>query len=233
MPPLTNMYARSLQHQGASRREVQDSTRERILKAAEGIFLEKGFQKATIREICGAAGANVAAVNYHFQDKEGLYVAVVGAMMERSGAAYPMDGGLGDSPSPKERLRALIYNLLCRLYRNVHGEYDPNHGRFIMDALFSDSPRAGALIDSLVRPPQTYVRSVIESLMGDKATPKLVSRSAMSFFAQIVYYVFAMDFENRLDDGCQQDLKNLESFADHITTFTLGGIQAAANSQSA
>ena len=43
-------------------------TRERLLKAAEALFAERGFKRVTVREICLAARANVAAVNYHFGD---------------------------------------------------------------------------------------------------------------------------------------------------------------------
>ncbi len=48
-------------------------TRQRLLTAAERLFADRGFKKVTVREICLAARANVAAVNYHFGDKLGLY----------------------------------------------------------------------------------------------------------------------------------------------------------------
>jgi AcrR family transcriptional regulator len=49
------------------------STRERILDAAERLFAARGFAAASVREITTAAGANIAAVNYHFGSKDGLY----------------------------------------------------------------------------------------------------------------------------------------------------------------
>ena len=54
-----------------------ESTRRRLLEAAEVIFAEKGFKHANVREICQQAGANVAAVNYHFGGKEQLYIETV------------------------------------------------------------------------------------------------------------------------------------------------------------
>jgi AcrR family transcriptional regulator len=51
-------------------------TRERLLDAAEQLFLEKGFQGTSTRDITEAAGANLAAVNYHFRSKQDLMVAV-------------------------------------------------------------------------------------------------------------------------------------------------------------
>ncbi|MEP7384360.1 MAG: TetR family transcriptional regulator, partial [Gemmatimonadota bacterium] len=59
---------------------VDDSdlaTRERLLQRATALFAERGFEKVTVRDIVAAAGANVAAVNYHFAGKLGLYTEVI------------------------------------------------------------------------------------------------------------------------------------------------------------
>jgi len=47
-------------------------TRGRVLNAAARLFAEHGFATVTVRDICNKAGANVAAVNYHFGGKDGL-----------------------------------------------------------------------------------------------------------------------------------------------------------------
>lgn len=51
-------------------------TRESLLEAAESLFSEHGIQAASLRAITQQAGANLAAVNYHFGSKEGLVRAV-------------------------------------------------------------------------------------------------------------------------------------------------------------
>ena len=48
-----------------------------MLAEAARLFAERGFNKVTVREICVAAKANVASVNYHFGDKAGLYKEIV------------------------------------------------------------------------------------------------------------------------------------------------------------
>ena len=55
---------------------VQD-TRERLLDAAERLFARFGFEGASLRQITGEAGANLAAVNYHFGSKQELVRAVI------------------------------------------------------------------------------------------------------------------------------------------------------------
>ncbi len=54
-----------------------DTTRARIISAAGAVFAQKGFESATVREICQLAQANLAAINYHFGDKHQLYIEAV------------------------------------------------------------------------------------------------------------------------------------------------------------
>jgi AcrR family transcriptional regulator len=55
----------------------EGATRERILSAALSVFAEHGFERATLREITKRAGANIAAVNYHFRSKSDLFKEMV------------------------------------------------------------------------------------------------------------------------------------------------------------
>jgi AcrR family transcriptional regulator len=48
-------------------------TRNRLLEEAERLFAERGFEATSVRDITAAAGANLAAVNYHFGGKDKLY----------------------------------------------------------------------------------------------------------------------------------------------------------------
>ena len=56
-----------------------DITRERILKAAERLFAERGYDGTSIRTIVAKAKVNQAAINYHFEGKDGLYREVLRA----------------------------------------------------------------------------------------------------------------------------------------------------------
>ncbi len=54
-----------------------DITRERVLKAAERLFAERGYDATSVRAIVAKARVNQAAINYHFAGKEGLYSEVL------------------------------------------------------------------------------------------------------------------------------------------------------------
>ena len=58
-------------------REAPVATKDRILDAAESLFMEHGFEATSLRSITAAAGVNLAAVNYHFGSKEELFQAVL------------------------------------------------------------------------------------------------------------------------------------------------------------
>jgi len=56
---------------------IEVDTKQRLLDAAERLFAQQGFHAASLRAITGEAGANLAAVSYHFGSKEGLMEAVI------------------------------------------------------------------------------------------------------------------------------------------------------------
>jgi AcrR family transcriptional regulator len=89
-------------------------TRQRLLDAAGEVFAERGFRAATVRDICQRARANIAAVNYHFGDKERLYTAVLRYAFGCALEQYPPLLDLDGDASPEQRLRAFIRSFMLR-----------------------------------------------------------------------------------------------------------------------
>lgn len=61
---------------------AEDSTKQRLLDAAETLFAENGFPATSLRAITQLAQANLAAVHYHFGSKENLFAAVIVRRLE-------------------------------------------------------------------------------------------------------------------------------------------------------
>ncbi|HPF71312.1 MAG TPA: helix-turn-helix domain-containing protein, partial [Candidatus Krumholzibacteria bacterium] len=91
----------------------RQTTKSRLLDAAEILFGEKGFAEVSVRELAAAADVNVAAVNYHFQGKENLFHEVLSrrfaAQRERTLAvlAEAADAA-GGRPSLDAIIRAIV-----------------------------------------------------------------------------------------------------------------------------
>ncbi len=100
-----------------SSRQAGDAreTKDRILNAAELLFAEKGFDAASLRDITQEAGANVAAVNYHFRSKDELIEAVFARWFEtingkRIALLKAFQANAAPEPASLEDvLRALIF----------------------------------------------------------------------------------------------------------------------------
>ena len=63
--------------------EHRPDTHDALLDVAERLFGEKGYAAVGIREIAEQAGANIAAIKYHFGSKSDLYLQTVRRAMAR------------------------------------------------------------------------------------------------------------------------------------------------------
>lgn len=62
---------------------INNESRERLIECAKKEFLEKGFAKASLRNICAEAGLTTGAVYFLFKDKNGLLGAIVDEPLKR------------------------------------------------------------------------------------------------------------------------------------------------------
>jgi AcrR family transcriptional regulator len=113
-------------------------TRERLLEAALDVFGRYGYDAATTRMIAGQAGANIAAIPYYFNGKEGLYEAVVRRIVDL--IATQMEGTrreITDSslsgPEAREKAVQLLEKLLARFIQFMVGSPEaPRISRIIL-----------------------------------------------------------------------------------------------------
>ena len=95
-------------------------TRERILDAAERLFMVHGFDGASMRQITGEAAVNLAAVNYHFGSKEALMQEVFRRRLdwlnkERMRVLNEMEEAAGGKPLKPSQIVDGFFGTLLRL----------------------------------------------------------------------------------------------------------------------
>jgi TetR/AcrR family transcriptional regulator, regulator of cefoperazone and chloramphenicol sensitivity len=196
-------------------------TRARLLATAERLFGERGFKVVTVREICKAARANVAAVNYHFGDKLGLYREVLqgatDAMRETSEAARQA----GEGQPPEEQLRRFIGVFLHRVLAPGRASIH----RIITREINDPTPALDLLVEQGVRPRVEYLSGVIAGILGCDPRDTRVLRCVGSVQSQVVSY-FPNPIAARLGFSFEPTRENIEDAARHIATFSLAGVKA-------
>jgi TetR/AcrR family transcriptional regulator, regulator of cefoperazone and chloramphenicol sensitivity len=90
------------------RSDADQGTRSQLLEAAGQVFAEKGFDRATGKEICERAGTNTAAVNYYFGGMDGLYAAVVWEAHDRLVTVDAITSAIAGKADARAKLEAVI-----------------------------------------------------------------------------------------------------------------------------
>jgi AcrR family transcriptional regulator len=200
-------------------------TRERLLSAATRLFADHGFAKVTVRDICKGARANVAAVNYHFGGKVGLYGQVLESAMAIMQQATLQAQEEGVGKPAEEQLRVYVQVFVQRIASGRSGDKAWIHG-LMMHEMSDPTPALDLVIDRVIRPRMKYLNSIVAALLGYSADDRRVSLCAMSIHAQCMSLMNAQIGE-RIDPRFRMTKEKLDGIAEHITKFSLAGINAS------
>jgi AcrR family transcriptional regulator len=196
-------------------------TQYRILEAAGDIFAESGFRNATVREICKRAGVNLAAVCYHFGDKERLYFEVLRYWHDVSMKIYPMDSAVNKDLSPEERLRNFIRLFLLRMLDKGKPAW---FGKLIAKELTEPTAAFDRLVEEIVRPFYRILELIIAEILGNRVSEEKIRFCCESIISQCLRY----EIKPVITRVFQKDVyspEGIERIADHITQFSLMGLK--------
>lgn len=199
----------------------EDDTRTRILNAAGLAFAEKGFQAATVREICSDAGVNAAAINYHFGDKERLYVEALKHAHRFRIEQVPMPEWPAGTPA-EERLRGFIGTLLTRM---LTVEELPWQEALMMREMFQPTGACRELVEDIFRPHLRMLLGILDELLPDSTPLHTRHQCSFSIVGQCLFYRFhqkMMDMLVPIDELTAH--YSPDTLADHITGLTLRGL---------
>jgi AcrR family transcriptional regulator len=200
---------------------ASDPTRDKLLDVAGRIFSDRGYRAATIRQICVAAGANVAAVNYHFGDKLGLYTEVVrqsARLAEFQAAQIALDL----SAPPEEILRAVIRARIHSLFRGDRPDWN---FRIMAHELAQPTPALRRLVNKAGQPLFHRLLGLIGGMIGLPAEDESTRLCAISLLGQIMVYALAGPLVTAIWPKFELTPDQVERIADHIADFSLSYIQ--------
>jgi AcrR family transcriptional regulator len=204
-----------------------DQTTARLLQAASKVFAEQGYEGAKVREICSLAGVNVAAVNYHFGDKLGLYTAVLKGALHAECDSNVLDQLTGRA-SPEKALRIYIHTLLNEAYGN---HSDAVHIRLMTQELARPSAALDRVVDEVIRPRYERLRKIIAAILDLPPDHDKVRLCAHSIIGQVVHYVHATPVIARVWPELQWNSERIEQIAGHIAEFSLCSLHALADAK--
>ncbi|MBI3818539.1 MAG: CerR family C-terminal domain-containing protein [Planctomycetes bacterium] len=206
--------------------DASDETRARLVEAAGEVFARRGYRSATIRDICIRAQANVAAIHYHFGDKEALYNHVLRDSLKTALKQYPPSAGLSDGANARERLRAFIRSLL---FRTLDDGPAACHGQLMLREMAEPSPALDELVRQGIRPLYELLGSIVRDLYieysdGRPPAPRAVRRCAQSVIGQCIYHRLARPVLERLLPDLKYNKNEVAELAEHIAEFSIAGI---------
>lgn len=206
-----------------NRAETGD-TKQRLMAAAGDIFSEKGFKAATVREICRQAKANVAAVHYHFGDKEGLYKALLVEAFEAGLKRYPPDMGLAAGATGEERLYAFVHSFLLRMLGSERFAWC---GKLMAREMQEPTPALDHIVKRYIMPLADLLRGIVAELLGNGAKPgdQRTLFCTMSVVGQCQYIFRSRALIDKLAPSLRFDEQSIAGLARHISDFSLSALR--------
>ena len=202
-------------------------TRTRLVQTALSVFARRDFDAVSVREIVDLAGANIAAVSYHFGGKEGLYLATAEFLADTMlGRMQPLlttirsAAETADDEDAAELLRQLIHGLVHNLLNDGVGD---NAVGFILREQLQPTAAFDILFERLMVPIQRTYQALVIRLGGDldaddERQQILITHALMG---QMMAFRVARTTVLRRLDQTRFRARDLDDIANHIHTLTL------------
>jgi len=198
------------------------ATRQALLDAAQTLFAERGFDAVATRELAACAGANIAAISYHFGGKRELYIETVrGAMSDPqidvawSRLEGPFKGKADAARALAEFVRGFLPNLL------EDDRLNPCSCLMLREAM-QPSEALDDVLHHFIEPREKAIENAVRAARPE-LKPKEARLCARSLMAQILHqHLFRTFFEGLR--GRPANTRDVRAITDHVIRFTLRGI---------
>ena len=207
----------------------QTETQTRILDTAEELFMQRGFEGASMRMLTAKAGVNLAAVNYHFGSKDALIEAVFHRRLDAMNAERIAElerlekDAAGKTLTPDAIIRAFIGASL-RMIEDARGG-GRNFIRLLGRAYTEPAKPIRALIGQMYAPAMERFKAAFSRALPELPGDELVWR--MHFmFGTLAYTLAATDTVQLIAGAKPEDRYDAQVLQDRLTAFLSAGLLA-------
>jgi AcrR family transcriptional regulator len=207
----------------------QHETRRRILEAAEELFMQHGFEGASMRLLTAKAGVNLAAVNYHFGSKDALIEAVFQRRLDPMNAARLAEldrlekEAAGEPLSPEAIIRAFVGESLAMIEDGRNG--GRNFVRLLGRTYTEPSKPIRSLIGRMYAPTMERFKAAFARALPDVPAGELIWR--MHFmFGTLSYTLAATDTVQLIAGFKPEDRHDSRALQERLVQFLTAGLLA-------
>ena len=196
-------------------------TPERLIAAVERLLAERDDLDPPLRDITQAAGANVAAVNYHFGSKAALVTAVIErAVTEQTRAGLEILDAVSKAQPP------VGVEEVLRTWMDISAAVAPNAvlSRVAARVLVGPPAELGELVERASAEPRARLRKLLSDRLPQLSVEELSFRMDMTFIALVVFNRGSLR-RAPFDEGRSGTPD--DTFARWALAFIMGGITAA------
>jgi TetR/AcrR family transcriptional regulator, regulator of cefoperazone and chloramphenicol sensitivity len=174
--------------------EPGEATRQRLIDAALAVFGEFGFDGASTRMLADKAGANLAAIPYHFRSKEGLYRAAAQYIVDRMAEqTLPLldeiEQALRNAPLPRDRALDLMHRYTDTLVAILVGSQEAGSwAAFIMREQLQPGAAFDVLYEGMMRRVDDAGTGLLASLFKRSKNDPTVNMKAIAILGQILIF---------------------------------------------
>lgn len=205
-------------------------TRERILDAAEAVFMACGYDGASMRQITGDAGVNLAAGNYHFGSKEDLFKEVLYRRLrllnqERLHVLDELEARAAGAPLKPSQIVDAFFGTLLRT-AIAHGPRGQTFLRLIGRTLTEPSEFIATVLSKEFAPILERYKAALFRALPEVPKEEIVWRFHFMLGATS-YAIAGIDTLRLVTDWQTGAIDNdLECLLPRLMSFLLGGLRA-------
>ncbi len=198
-------------------------TKEVLLINASAMFAKKGFKNTTVAEICKQAEVNIAAVNYHFGDKENLYNKAIHYSFEKAMEVYPIDVNR-EITNPIESLKCFIS---AKLGQVLAQDEIGNFAKLMTKEIAEPTNVLDDVVENIIFPQVQYIRKIVSAIFNnDKIEESDIFFCVLQVISPPVFLGSNQPISERLCPkmGCE-DKNSISDFPNKMTEFIVAGIE--------